>query len=561
MSWSSRWDSAYPELPQGHDYISKLVRGEEERFEAVLANGLPRLEDLVDAQVRLGARTLAGEEVFKLYDSYGLPVDFIEDVAGQRGLTLDREGFDQALEGQRARARSKSSFGTAGQIEGFSVGQATADALRQNGDQFDGYTATRTAGVPVLAIIDQAGHEIDALEAGQTGLVALARTPFYVESGGQVSDTGRIFTESGSAALQVEGLVRGESGWPRLHRVRVSSGTLHARDLVTAEVDDELRDATRRNHTATHLMHAALRQVLGTHVKQAGSLVDPHRLRFDFVHFAALTPDEVREVERLVNREILRNTAVQTEIRSTQEAIASGAMALFGEKYGDKVRVVSVPGFSLELCGGTHCRATGDIGSFLITEEGGIAAGVRRIEALTGANAVRFAQDQRGTLASVLASLNVPAAQAVEGVEKLHGEIKRLTREVGQLKMKAAMGGDQAREETIHQIGDIRLLTRKVQDLDKVALRDLSDSLKARLGRGVVILGVHGDGKVSVVVSVTPDLTGRIHAGKLVKELAPIVGGGGGGRPDFAEAGGKNPDKLDELLAHSREVVERMAAG
>jgi alanyl-tRNA synthetase len=553
--------SAYPELPQGHDYITRLVRSEEERFEAVLAAGLPRLEDLVDTQARRGAKALAGDDVFKLYDSYGLPVDFIEDVAGQRGLTLDRQGFDDALEAQRARARSKSSFGTAAQVDTFSVSQATSDALRQNGDQFDGYASTRLPGVPVVAIMDQSGRETEVLETGETGFAALAVTPFYVESGGQVSDTGRIFAESGAADARVEGLARGDSGWPRLHRVRVISGTLRRRDLVTAEVDDQLRDATRRNHTATHLMHAALRQVLGTHVKQAGSLVDSHRLRFDFVHFAALTSDEIREVERLVNVEILRNTPVQTEVRSTQEAVAAGAMALFGEKYGDKVRVVSVPGFSLELCGGTHCRATGDIGSFLIVEEGGIAAGVRRIEALTGANAVHFAQGQRDNLHAILASLNTPAGQAVEGVERLHGEIKRLTREVGQLKMKAAMGGGDAGDEHVHQIGDIRLLTRKVEDLDKAALRDLSDSLKAKIGRGVVILGAQGDGKVAVVVSVTPDLTGRIHAGKIVKEIAPIVGGGGGGRPDFAEAGGKNPDKLDELLAFSRQVVERMLAG
>jgi alanyl-tRNA synthetase len=552
---------AYPELPQGHDYITRLVRSEEERFEAVLASGLPRLEDLVDIQVKLGAKALPGEDVFKLYDSYGLPVDFIEDVAGQRGLALDRESFDRALEAQRVRARAKSSFGAAAPVDTFAVSPATSEALRQAGDQFEGYARTHLQGVPVIAMMDQSGRETDALSGGESGYVALAATPFYVESGGQVSDTGRIFTESGSADARVAGMVRGDSGWPRLHRVLVTTGTLRTRDLITVEVDDDARDATRRNHTATHLMHAALRQVLGTHVKQAGSLVDSHRLRFDFVHFAALTAAEIREVEAIVNREILRNTAVQTEVRSTQEAIAAGAMALFGEKYGDKVRVVSVPGFSVELCGGTHCRATGDIGAFLVVEEGGIAAGVRRIEALTGMNAVHLAQDERATLRSVLSSLNVPASQAVEGVEKLHAEIKRLGREVGQLKMKAAMGGGQAGDEQIHQIGDIRLLTRKVEDLDKAALRDLSDSLKAKVGRGVVVLGALADGKVSVVVSVTSDLTGRVHAGKLVKEIAPIVGGGGGGRPDFAEAGGKNPDKLDELLAFSRQAVERMMTG
>ncbi len=552
---------AYPELPRGHAYISQVVRSEEERFEAVLATGLPRLEDLVDAQVRLGATAVPGDDVFRLYDSYGLPVDFIEDVAGQRGIGIDRGGFDRALEAQRERARAKSSFGVGAQGEGFSLSPETTGALAAAGDRFEGYATTRVAGVPVLAVIDDAGRETDALSQGQTGFLALERTPFYIESGGQVSDAGRIFTESGSGEAVVEAMGRGASGWPRFHRVRVLTGTLRRRDLVTAAVDDEVRDATRRNHTATHLLHAALRGVLGTHVKQAGSLVSPERLRFDFVHFAPLTPDQVAEVERQVNREVCRNTPVQTEVRSTQEAIAAGAMALFGEKYGDSVRVVSVPGFSLELCGGTHCRATGDIGPFVIAEEGGIAAGVRRVEALTGANAVRHIQDRRAAFDAVLGRLNVPASQAADTIERLQAETRRLTREVSQLKMKAAMGGGPASQDDVVQIGDVRFLARIVPDLDKSGLRDLADSLKNRLGRGVVVLAAPGDGKVSVVVSVTPDLTGRVHAGKVVKEIAPVVGGGGGGRPDFAEAGGKHPEKLDQLLAVSRQVVERMLAG
>ncbi len=551
---------AYPELPHGHEYVAKVVRSEEERFEAVLAAGLPRLEDLVEAQLRSGSRTLPGEDAFKLYDSFGLPADFIEDVAGQRGLTLDRKSFDRALEAQRARARSRSAFGSTASIEAFAVSPDGSEALREAGDHFDGYSGTTLRGAAIIALIDRDGHDVERLVEGDTGYVALSATPFYVEAGGQVSDTGRLFIEGGSAEALVDGVTRGESGWPRLHRVRITKGALHVRNLVTAEADADLRDATRRNHTATHLLHAALRQVLGAHVKQAGSLVDSNRLRFDFVHFAPLTGDQVQEVERLVCGEILRNTVVQTEVRSTREAIAAGAMALFGEKYGDKVRVVSVPGFSVELCGGTHCRATGDIGAFLIVEEGGIAAGVRRIEALTGTNALRFVQSERDVLRSILASLNLPASQAIEGIEKLHGEIRRLGREVASLKMKAAMGGGQDGQEEIHQVRDVRVLTRKVEDLDKAALRDISDTLKAKLGRGVVILGARGQGTVSVVVSVTPDLTGRVHAGKLVKEIAPIVGGGGGGRPDFAEAGGKHPEKLDEMLAFSRQVVERMLA-
>ena len=549
---------AYPELRAGHDYITKVVHAEEDRFETLLATGLPRLEDLLDQSAAAGI--VPGDDVFRLYDSYGLPVDFIEDTAVQRGLTIDREAFERALEGQRTRARAKSAFGGAVQAESFAVSDQTRAALDQAGDRFDGYSTTRTEDVAILAMTDAGGREVDVLAQGDTGMVALARTPFYIESGGQVSDAGRIVSPTGDAEAIVEGLTRGAGAWPRLHRVRVERGSFTTRSRVTAHVDERLRDATRRHHTATHLLHAALRQVLGTHVKQAGSLVSFDRLRFDFVHFAPLTRDEIAHIERLVNEQVYRNSPVQTEIRSTHEAMAAGAMALFGEKYGDSVRVVSVPGFSMELCGGTHVGATGDIGPFVIVQEGGIAAGVRRIEALTGSAAVGYIQTQRDLLDGILSQLSVPAAQAGEMIERLQGDVKRLTREVGQLKMKAAMGAGASEADEIVSFGPVKVLTRKVDDLDKTALRELADSLKSRLGSGVVVLGAAGDGKVQVVVSVTTDLTERVHAGKLVKLIAPVVGGGGGGRPDFAEAGGKHPEKLDELMALSRRAIEQMLA-
>ena len=548
---------AYPELRTGREYISKVIAGEEERFEAVLTAGLPRLEDLLDGSAAKGI--VPGEDVFKLYDSYGLPVEFIEDTATQRGLTLDRPGFERAMEAQRVRARANSAFGGAQQADHFSASDATRAVLESAGDPFEGYTAMRVAGVPIIAVFNEDGHEVASLSTGLAGYVALEKTPFYVESGGQVSDTGRIFTESGDVAARVEGVVK-SMGWPRLHGVRVEHGSLKAQDIVTAEVSDEIRDATRRNHTGTHLLHAALRRVLGTHVKQAGSLVSPERFRFDFVHYAALTRDEIEDIERLVTLEVCRNTPVLTEVRSTQEAVAAGAMALFGEKYGDKVRVVSVPGFSMELCGGTHCRATGDIGPFVLLQEGGIAAGVRRIEGLTGMGALRHLQSQHGALAAVLARLSVPAGQAGDTIDRLQGDLKRLIREVAQLKLKAAIGGGAGVADDVVAIGDIRVLTRKVSDLDAGALRDLADSLKSSLGRGVVVLGAVSEDKVQFVISVTADLAGRVHAGTLVKQLAPIVGGGGGGRPDFAQAGGKRPEKLDDLLAASRQAIEQMLA-
>jgi alanyl-tRNA synthetase len=341
-----------------------------------------------------------------------------------------------------------------------------------------------------------------------------------------------------------------------MHRVRVTRGELKYRDIVTATVDDEVRNATRRNHTATHLLHAALRQVLGTHVKQAGSLVAPDRLRFDFVHTSAIARDELDRIERIVNEQVYRNTPVQTDVRKTEEAMASGAMALFGEKYGDRVRVVSIPGFSMELCGGTHVAATGDIGSFVITQESGVAAGVRRIEAVTGAGAVAWQQQQRGQLDRVLGALTTTADQAVDLVHRLQSDAKRLTREVEQLKMKAALGGGASgAQDDTQDVKGVKLIVRRVSGLEKNALRGLSDSLRDRLASGIVVIASENDGKVSLVVSVSKDLTAKIQAGRIVKEIAPIVGGGGGGRPDFAEAGGKDPSKIDELVAKAPDLI------
>jgi alanyl-tRNA synthetase len=348
----------------------------------------------------------------------------------------------------------------------------------------------------------------------------------------------------------------------------VERGRFRRGQIVTAEVADQVRDATRRNHTATHLLHAALRQVLGPHVKQAGSLVEPDRLRFDFVHFAAIPRADIERIERIVNEQIYRNTSVQTEVRSTEEAIAAGAMALFGEKYGDRVRVVSVPGFSTELCGGTHVRATGDIGFFVITEEGGVAAGTRRIVALTGAGAVAWAQQERTALESVLSTLNTTPAGAPAVIQRLQSDAKRLAREVEQLKVKSALGGGSAgnaggagsaQAGTI-EVGGLKLIARRVEGLEKTALRGLADSLRDRLGSGVVVLASEVEGKVTLLVAVTKDLTTRVQAGRMVKELAPIIGGGGGGRPDFAEAGGKDPSKIGELIAAAPGALQKLLA-
>jgi len=548
---------AYPEVRRNRETVEKTILAEENRFEAVLTEGLPRLEAELTKVQGTKSKVLGGDIAFRLYDTFGVPLDFIEDTAATQGIGIDRDGYERAMEEQRGKARAQSAFGSK---KGEDFELPADDRLSGAGDRFEGYTTTRVIGTPVVAIFDEARHPVDSLAQGQHGFVALGQTPFYLEAGGQVSDTGRIVNEANGATATVEGLVRIRTGLPRAHHVHVTNGALHVRDIVTAEVDADIRNATRRNHTATHLLHAALRQVLGTHVKQAGSLVAPDRLRFDFVHFQPVTRDELDRIERIVNEQIYRNTPVTTEVRSTQEAIAAGAMALFGEKYGDTVRVVSVPGFSLELCGGTHVSATGDIGFFVIVAESGVAAGVRRIEALTGAGAVAWAQQQRASLGAVLEALHAPAEQAVEAIEKLQGETKRLAREATQLKTKLAMGGGEGGGDDIVEISGVKLARRKVADLDKDALRGLADSLKAKMKTGVVVLASANDGKVQIVVAVTPDLISKVKAGQVVKEIAPIVGGGGGGRPDFAEAGGKQPEKIDEMLKTAEAVVAKLLA-
>jgi len=543
---------AYPELKTEHDAVVRVIRSEEERFDAVLVGGLPRLEEVLDRAAGAGG-VVAGDAAFRLYDTFGLPRDFIEDMIDERRLTLDREGFERAMEAQRNKARAKSTFGTA--AAGEAVSWQTRPEAAGVADAFRGYETT-TVNTQVVELLDAERRPADRLEAGAPGFVAVAETPFYLQSGGQVSDAGRLRGPRGEA--DVTDVVKGPADLPRFHAVTVTSGSLAYRDLVTVEVDAAARDATRRNHTATHLLHAALRQVLGGHVKQAGSLVAPDRLRFDFAHVGPLTPEQIVEIERIVNEHIVRNTAVQTDVRNTQEAIAAGAMALFGEKYGDRVRVVSVAGVSVELCGGTHVRATGDIGLFAIVSEGGVAAGVRRIEAITGMESVAAFQRGRAALAQLSAALNARPGELGARIGALQDEHRKLTRELQQARMKAAMSGGGGPAEEVVEVAGVTLVAREVSGLDKNGLRALVDQHRAKIKSGVVILAQPSDGKVAVVVGVTPDLTTKAPAGQIVKQIAPIVGGGGGGRPDFAEAGGKDPSKIGEMLAASRGILEKM---
>jgi alanyl-tRNA synthetase len=551
---------AYPELKAGREAIEQVVRSEEERFDAVLTSGLPRLEEVLDRAAAAGT-PVPGDAAFRLYDTYGVPLDFIEDLAESRKLSFDRDGFDRAMEGQRDKARAKSAFGSKAEAT-WTFRDTQPDDRASVRDSFVGYDQT-SAHTQTLWVFNDRREQVSSLKKGERGFITVRDTPFYLEAGGQVSDTGTIVGPNGHA--RVEGVERVSPATPRAHRVVVEDGTLNERDLVKAEIDANTRNATRRNHTATHLLHAALRHVLGTHVKQAGSLVAPDRLRFDFVHFSAVTRDQQLEIERIVNEHILKNTPVTTEVKPTQEAIAAGAMALFGEKYGDNVRVVSIPGFSVELCGGTHVTATGDIGLFAITAESGVAAGVRRIEAITGLESVRAFQQQREVLGELSQALNTRPEELSVKIAAQQDDIKRLTRELQQTRMKAALGenaggGSGAAQDDAIDVAGVKLVARQVNGLDKDGLRALADSHRSRIKSGVVVLAAAEDSKVTIVVAVTPDISRKVQAGQVVKQLAPIVGGGGGGRPDFAEAGGKDPSKIAEMLGAAKGVIERLLA-
>ena len=549
---------AYPELKAGRAAIVQVIRTEEERFTAVLTEGLPRLEEVLD-KAAAGKRIVDGDVAFRLYDTYGLPREFIEDMVDDRKLSIDREGFERAMEGQREKARAKSKFKGGAREDVAFTGFTNVPPTTFTG--YDGSSVkTRVLALAKVDGDDEAPVEASKLSTGDTGWVVLEETPFYLQSGGQVSDIGELRNDFGFRGAVSD--VAAVGSGVRVHTVRVENGEISVGAPVIAEIDSPRRAAIRRNHTATHLLHAALRQVLGAHVKQAGSLVAPDRLRFDFVHFSAVTHEQLLTIERIVNEQVLKNTPVQTEVKATQDAIAAGAMALFGEKYGDKVRVVSVPGFSVELCGGTHVRATGDIGLFAIVSESGVAAGTRRIEAITGLESVTTFQTQRHLLSSLAESLNTRPEEVSVKVVALQEETKRLGRELQIARMKAAMGGGGAGQpEEAVDVAGVKLVAREVSGVDKDGLRALVDQHRTRIKSGVVVLAAPGDDKVTIVVGVTPDLTRKVPAGQVVKQLAAIVGGGGGGRPDFAEAGGKDLSKVGEMLAATRGIIEKMLNG
>ncbi|MBM5812841.1 MAG: alanine--tRNA ligase [Gammaproteobacteria bacterium] len=534
---------AYPELARGADHAARVLRQEEERFAETLSNGMELLED---AMQRLAGTTIPGDTVFRLYDTYGFPVDLTADIARERGLTIDQTGFEAAMAGQRERGRAASRFG---------VDLRGGPALDVP-SEFCGYDRL-TAEAAVLAI-RRDGQPVTALAAGETAQVVLERTPFYAESGGQVGDAGVL--ESAGVRFLVRDTQK--SGAAIVHVGELESGTLVPGQRLTARVDAVARQATVLNHSATHLLHAALRRVLGAHVTQKGSLVAPDRLRFDFAHFQPVTAGELEAVETLVNEEVRSNVAADVRQLPYDEAVRSGAMALFGEKYGSSVRVLRFGDFSVELCGGTHVGRTGDIGLFRITGESGVAAGVRRIEAVTGAGALALVRESEARLQRAAGLLRGTPADLHERVQQLLDRQKKLERELTALKSRLAAGGGQDLAAGAVLVQGVRVVAALVEGADAAALREAVDTLKSRLGSVIAVLGaVTADGKVALVAGVTSDLTGRVRAGDLVGQVAAAVNGRGGGRPDFAQAGGSDPGRLDEALAAVPGLVaEHLAA-
>jgi alanyl-tRNA synthetase len=536
---------AFPEIVSAQARIKETVRGEEEKFAQTLDRGLALLSEEIAATRKRGATTLAGDVAFKLYDTYGFPLDLTEDILSGEGLAVDGAGFERAMGEQRERARGAQKFVDAGgSPELVGLGARTA---RFVGDR----TAEATS--EVLALVAGGAETRGPVRAGAEVDVVTAETPFYAESGGQVGDRGWITTDAGARIEVLDTQKIG--GGVIAHRGIVRDGAVSVGERVRLAIDVARREASRLNHSATHLAHAALRHRLGTHVKQAGSLVDPTKLRFDFSHHKAVSADDLRAIEDDVNAQIRANAEVTTEEMSYDDAVKAGALAFFGDKYGDRVTVVRMGDFSTELCGGTHVRRTGDIGVFKIDAESGVAAGVRRLEAVTGAGALDEIRRHESLLGEIAQLLKSGEQEAKGKLEKLLQQSRELERRVQELQSKLAGGATRDVMADARQVNGITILATKVDGLDDKGLRDMADRLRDRIKSGIVVLAAAQGDKAMLLAAVTKDLVGTYHAGNIIKQLAPIVGGGGGGRPDFAQAGGKDPTKLDAAVAAAYALV------
>ncbi len=538
----------YPELIRAKQTIEKILVLEEERFRETLERGLALLEEELSRLSARGQKVIPGEFIFKLYDTYGFPYDIVRDVALERGFSLDMAGFEREMAKQRERSRKH----WKGEIA-----KAPA-ALRRLleaglGKTFVGYETTE-AEAEILALI-QKGNEVEEIREGEEAEAVFSKTPFYGEAGGQVGDTGLVIGPSGQAEV-VDTYRLGDLF---IHKLKVKSGLLRKAETVKLSVFSSRRAAIARHHTATHLLHAALRRILGEHVHQAGSLVAPDRLRFDFTHFEPLKLEEIFAIEDLVNARIRDDLPVEAKIMSYREAVNQGAMALFGEKYGEEVRVIQIGSFSMELCGGTHVHHTGEIGYFKIISEGSVSAGVRRIEAVAGEAAVNFVHELEQERQRLAFKLKTSPAELEKRLDGLLKQVKELQQEIESLRRQMARGGLEGLLQQVQEVNGVKVLAAQVEAPDAKALREMGDFLRDRLGSGVVILAAASNGKAQLLAMVTKDLVGKIHAGRIIQELAPLVGGRGGGRPDMAQGGGPKAEALAEALKKVPEIVARQS--
>jgi alanyl-tRNA synthetase len=540
--------TAYPELLEADAYIKNIIKGEEDRFLGTLETGMRVLEDALAELRARGASQVPGDLIFKMYDTYGFPVDIIQDIVRDEGISVDMAGFEAAMEQQRLRSRS------AWKGAGAQEAAEAYKALSAQGIQTDfvGHD-TISADAQILMVVRD-GEAVEKATEGDTLELVADKTPFYGEAGGQVGDTGRI--TNSDFEMQIHDTAKDPNNIV-IHKGKVLRGSVTAGHRVTLSVDRHRRLAIERNHTATHLLHAVLRQVLGDHVKQSGSLVAPDRLRFDFTHFAAPDGETLRKVEDLVNERIRHNTALEIQEMDSEDAFETGATALFEEKYGDRVRVVSIGDYSKELCGGTHTERTGNIGLFKIVGEASVAAGVRRIEALTGTAALAYAQEAFDTLHALAEMLNTKPQELTDRFEKILAQQKTLEKQLAAIKTEAEVEASDRLLSEVKVVNGVSVLAQEVSVETPAGLRDLADHLKAKIKSGIVVLGSRTPEKALLVAVVTKEHLDRYHAGKLLKQITAIVGGGGGGRPDMAQAGGKKPEKLPEALAAVYDIVAK----
>ncbi|OJT62461.1 alanine--tRNA ligase [Bacillus altitudinis] len=536
----------YPDVQAKEEFIAKVIKNEEERFHETLNEGLAILSEVIKKERDNGSSQISGKDVFKLYDTYGFPVELTEEYAEDENMTVDREGFQLEMEKQRERARNARQDVGSMQVQGGALGDIKAEST------FVGYE-NLTVDARIIELL-QNGEIVTEAHEGETVQILLDETPFYAESGGQVADKGTL--KSAEAIIDIKDVKKAPNG-QHVHEGVVVSGTVQKGIEVTAEVESALRKGIVKNHTATHLLHQALKDVLGSHVNQAGSLVNENRLRFDFSHFGQVTKEELSQIEKIVNEKIWEGISVAIDLKPIAEAKEMGAMALFGEKYGDIVRVVQVGDYSIELCGGCHVQNTAEIGLFKIASESGIGAGTRRIEAVTGKGAYEELNDQLAILEKAANELKSNTKDVPKRIASLQADLKEVQRENESLLAKLSQAEAGSILEKVIEVGGVNVLTEKVNAKDMNHLRTMVDDLKAKLGSAVIVLGAVQNGKVNISAGVTKDVIEKgLHAGKLVKQAAEICGGGGGGRPDMAQAGGKQPEKLEEALATVEESVK-----